>query len=93
MKGLNEKFVEEISRIKDPTVFLGVARVLKVQLMDDKDARSFEKIIEDVVESFCGAGRKRKKELLKLLRCANKEVELDAGNTEDSEETVPNENL
>ena len=30
MLGLNERFVMELGRIKDPEIFLGVARVLKV---------------------------------------------------------------
>lgn len=105
MENLNTQFAKELSRIKDPAVFVGVARVLKVGLVtEEKDesghliAREGEDIITDVLVAFDGAGRKRKRELLKILRKANKssfsaptsmEVDLDATGTEDSEDTKP----
>lgn len=30
LQGLEERFIYELGRIKDPEVFLGVARILKV---------------------------------------------------------------
>lgn len=78
MESLNEKFMKEISKIKEPEIFLGVARVLKVRLVEDeKDengkfaARDFNEIFADVMKNFDGAPRKRKRELFKILREAN----------------------
>ena len=64
---LTQKFIKEIANIKSPEVFLGVARILKVQLMEDKDTPyDFVKIFSDTVEAFDKADRARKKELLKM---------------------------
>ena len=100
MKGINEKFLEELSRTRDPAIFLGVARLLKVKFVEVKDEkpieREFNEIITDVVEGFCGAPGKRKKELLKLLRDANKsyrEEEANGGSSEDSEKAVSDEDV
>lgn len=71
MQGLNERFILEISNIKTPEIFLGVARILKVQLVTVQGARQFEDIYADVLEAFECAPRKRKRELLKILRDAN----------------------
>ena len=69
---LNERFIYEIGRIKNPEVFLGVARILKVRLLDDdKNPRDFGDLCADVIESFEQSNRKRKRELLKILRDAN----------------------
>ena len=39
---LNQKFMNEISNTKDPEIFLGVARLLKVGLLkDDKTPKDF----------------------------------------------------
>ena len=42
MDRLNEKFMREVGRIKEPEVFVGVARVLGVKLIgEDKENRDF----------------------------------------------------
>lgn len=82
---LTQKFIKEIVKIKSPEVFLGVARILKVQLMEDKETPyEFTKIFSDTVEAFDKAGRARKKELLKILVQANqyKECEANGGTKE-----------
>lgn len=78
METLNDKFMREIAKIKEPEVFIGVARVLGVKLVEDeKDeeekfvARDFTEIFSDVMKNFDGAPRKRKRELFKILREAN----------------------
>ena len=77
-KTLTQKFIEEIAKIKSPEIFLGVARILKVQLMEDKETPyDFVKIFSDTVEAFDKAGRARKKELLKILIQANQYKECD----------------
>jgi hypothetical protein len=73
----------ELAKIKEPEVFLGVARVLKVRIVDEVPiegdpekkfnlvAREASELIVDVVDAYDKAGRDRKKELLKILRAAN----------------------
>lgn len=75
---LTQKFIKEIANIKSPEVFLGVARILKVQLMEDQETPyDFVKIFSDAVEAFDKTGRARKKELLKILVRANQYKECD----------------
>lgn len=75
---LTQKFIKEIANIKSPEVFLGVARILKVQLMEDKETPyDFVKIFSNTVEAFDKADRARKKELLKILVQANQYKECD----------------
>ena len=90
---LTQKFIKEIANIKSPEVFLGVARILKVQLMEDKDTPyDFVKIFSNTVEAFDKADRTRKKELLKILVRANqyKECDMNGDNSKDATETISN---
>ena len=73
MKSLEEKFMEEISRIKEVEIFLGISKLLSVELLDGKDPRDFTDVFADVMEKFRGKDRKRKRELLKVLKLANKD--------------------
>lgn len=80
---LTDQFMSELAKIKEPEVFLGVARVLKVKIVEEvpvKDdpekkfnlvAREASDLIVDVVDAYDKAGRDRKRELLKILRAAN----------------------
>ena len=79
MESLNTKFLKEISKIKEPEVFIGLAKVLGVKLLgEEKDEngkfipRDFTEVLDDVMKSFDGARRSRKGELLRLLAEANK---------------------
>ena len=90
---LTQKFIKEIANIKSPEVFLGVARILKVQLMEDQETPyDFVKIFSDTVEAFDKADRARKKELLKILVRANqyKECDMNGDNSKDATETISN---
>ena len=49
---LNERFIYELGRIKNPEIFLGVARILKVRLIEDGEPRDFGDLCADVIESF-----------------------------------------
>ena len=47
-----KKFLKEISRIKDPAVFFGIARILKVPTMIDKDTpREFSDMLQDILDN------------------------------------------
>ena len=93
---LTQKFIKEIANIKSPEVFLGVARILKVQLMEDKETPyDFVKIFSDTVEAFDKAGCARKKELLKILIQANqyKERDVNGNSSQNSTETISNQKV
>lgn len=93
---LTQKFIKEIANIKSPEVFLGVARILKVQLMEDKETPcDFVKIFSDTVEAFDKADRARKKELLKILVRANqyKECDVNGDSSKDPTETISNQKV
>ena len=95
-KTLTQKFIEEIANIKSPEIFLGVARILKVQLMEDKETPyEFTEIFSDTVEAFDKADRARKKELLKILVRANqyKECDMNGDSTQNSTETISNQKV
>ena len=88
MDRLNEKFLIEIGKIKEAEVFLGVARILKVKLIEDKDgeivARDFADIFEEVMKAYDAAPRKRRNELYKILKEANKGEVADGDRTKNT---------
>lgn len=71
---LTEKFVKEILNITEPELFVGVARILKVPLFDieQKKERKFGDVFADCIDAFEKEGKKRQKELLSILKDANK---------------------
>ena len=96
---LNTKFMQEISKIKEPEVFLGVARILKAKIYEDEMgydnqpvARDFIDIFADVVSNYAALERRKKRELLKILERANKEA-INANRTENSEIDIRNEEV
>lgn len=73
------KFLDELMKCREADVFIGTAKVLGVQLMtEEKDEedhripRAFEDIFVDVVCAFAAAPRKRRRDLFKILKEANK---------------------
>lgn len=98
MESLNKKFMDEIGRTKDPIVFLGVAKVLRVEVFEDgaggKNPRDFSDIFADVMFAYNGSARKFKKELLKILRDANKvKGDVNGDFAKDTQKTTSDENL
>lgn len=91
-----KKFLEEVSRIKDPAVFLGIAKIMKVPCFIDKDTpRDFHDILKDTIDNYFAAAPSRQKEVLKILKDANecKESIEDGNNTKDAAETIPNKEV
>lgn len=91
-----DKLLKDIPRL-DPIEFMGLARVLKVKLMEPISAenetgeiklapRDFTDILSDVLAAFEASNRKRRREILQLVHEAatHKEVIPDAGNSKDS---------
>ena len=100
---LNYQFLQALSQCDDPLSFVGVARVLKVDLLRPEADRSegadpfkpFEVVLREIMDSYASAPRKRKRKLLSILRDSNHEPsifepegELDAGNTENTETPI-----
>lgn len=72
MLNLTQKFMYELSQ-SDVVNFRGVAQILRVAIADEnEEVRPFPDVFADVMKAYDEAGRKRKKELLKILRDANK---------------------
>ena len=94
--GYEEKFLRELSKIKDPAVFFGTARILKVPCMVDKDTpREFQDILKDVIDNYFAAAPSRQRELLKILKDANKCKESieDGSYTKNSAKTGSNKEM
>lgn len=74
MNNLNTKFLNEISHIKEPEIFIGLAKLLCVKLVnDDGETLDFVDILDRVLHQYSNAPRKLRKDILKMLREANKE--------------------
>lgn len=82
------KFIEELGKIKDPVIFVGLATLLGVKLVSSEPgapsknsgkvtvgfaARDFNDILKDVIIKFHALGRKKRREVLKVLEKANKD--------------------
>lgn len=70
MNTLMDSFARAIANLKSPEMFLGVARILKVELVEGEDSspREFYDIWSDVLDKFSESPRKRKRELIKIVR-------------------------
>lgn len=75
MDKLSYQFVHELANIKNPEIFMGVARILKVHLSAGKDPKPFEDVLAEVIESFEIAPPKRRKELYSILKKANRNAD------------------
>ncbi len=95
MKSRTEQFILELSKIRAPEVFAGVARVLKVPLVEGNEARDFTDVFSDTIDYFEKEKTKRQKELLRILKAANKckEETVDGDNTENTAEAVSDEEM
>ena len=102
MENLNQKFMKEISNTKDPVIFLGLATILKIELYgkekDENDKpipKDFSVLFKEMMASYDCAGRKRKKELLKILREANKTQGgvVDGSGTKNTETSIQDEKV
>ena len=75
MDKLSKQFLMELSNIKDPQLFMGVARILKVHLSEGKEVKPFDQVFSEVLENFEIAPPKRRKELYSILKKANRHVD------------------
>ena len=92
---LGMQLIEQISKM-EPVEFLGLARLLGVQVLEenkevtgDKDKlkpRNFADVLEDVMTKFEKQNRGRKREIIKLVKKSNAACrgDSDASNAADS---------
>lgn len=71
-KNLIQNFIDEIAHIKNAEIFIGVARLLRVSIVDkEMNTRDFNDVFTDMLAAFEESNRKFQKELLKILQDAN----------------------
>ena len=68
------KLIELITEL-EPVEFIGLARVLCIDIInkEDKTARDFYEVLNDIVDKFNTLARKQRKEILSILRRVKKE--------------------
>ena len=70
---LNIQFMREVAKLEF-TEFLGVARILKVQLTnEDGSGKEFVDVFEELVKNFNDSSRSRRRELLNIIKSITKE--------------------
>lgn len=70
-KSLNEKLMLEISKL-DVVTFLGLCKLLGVSIIKEKEPKTFADLLEEVMQKFDVLGRPKKKEILGVVRDANR---------------------
>ena len=58
--------------------FIGLSKLLGVKLLDEKEPRDFYVLLHDCLERFEQLSRKKRKEILKILKEAKKERKLNS---------------
>ena len=83
----NDKLLKLIPKL-DAVQFTGLARILKVKLVEEKNpdgdryqARDFTDVLGDVLRNFELSTRARRREILQLLNAAIKAGDSDADNS------------
>ena len=94
---LNEKKLLEMVVKMQPIEFVGLAKLLGAQLIQEKEdnkleAKPFSDVLEDVLARFQKLNRQRKREILKLIKNSNKMHRSDehASNPENTESSDNN---
>lgn len=64
------EFLSLISKL-DPIQFLGLCRIMCVQVAIEKEPRQFDNIFNDVITKFPTLGRKQRRDIIKVLKAAN----------------------
>ena len=85
----------EIGNTTDPVVFLGLAKILKVPVMEEGKPRDFVQVLKETIDNYIAAPYKRQKEVLQILKDANKckEKIKDANNTKNSTKANPDKKV
>ena len=68
---LTTEFIKLIAKIKDPIAFIGIVKILKVELLDEYGKpRAAEDMAADMIKRFSAETAKRRKELVKIIEQA-----------------------
>lgn len=71
-KKLNANFLLNLAQL-EITEFLGVARILKVDLFnEDESPKSFVDVYQEIMEAFSNSNRTRRRELAEIVEKASK---------------------
>ena len=68
------EFMDYCARL-ETMEFVGLAKILKVELASEEDnevPRPFEEILQDMLKAYANSNRKRRRELLKILKSITK---------------------
>lgn len=64
-----KEFLSLISNL-NPIQFLGLCRIMCVQVAIEKEPRQFDNIFNDVITKFPTLGRKQRRDIIKVLKAA-----------------------
>ena len=64
-----KEFLSLISKL-NPVQFLGLCRIMCVQVAIEKEPRQFDNIFNDVITKFPTLGRKQRRDIIKVLKAA-----------------------
>lgn len=70
-KKLNSEFLINLAQV-ELSEFLGIARILKVDLMNGDEPKTFSSVFEEILEAYGKANRSRRRELLEIVKAATK---------------------
>ena len=66
-------FLEDIAKL-EAVEFIGLARLLGVELLEGEELRSMEDIVDDVMVKFSKLNRKKRRELKEIVRAAGRRI-------------------
>ena len=65
-------FIEEVSKLSE-VEFVGLSKILCVPILDkDKNERPFEEILSDMMDKFLMIKRRKRKEILNMIKDVNR---------------------
>ena len=64
-------FLEDIAKL-EPVEFIGLAKLLGVELLEGEELRPMGDIVEDIMAKFSKLNRKKRRELEKIVRAAGR---------------------
>ena len=70
-KKLNSDFLVNLAQV-ELYEFLGIAKILKVEVMNGDEPRNFADVFEEVLKAYSEANRSRRRELLEIVKAATK---------------------
>jgi hypothetical protein len=66
-------FLEDIAKL-EAVEFIGLAKLLGVELLEGEELRSMGDIVDDVMVKFSKLNRKKRRELKQIVRAAGRRI-------------------